>query len=465
MSDRAASSAVPLGYAPVAVTGFGIAYVADKPDNAGEQTSLRLTPRLLAKLLTQSYPASVSGGSHPGLEHNPLTINVDPEFTALNPGLSDAVVEARAALLSLSDSSDVMTALTSYIAADPDAMAFIGGKPDPWGMVVNPAYRDVTVPTASWPLLDTWVRPSLQECESQITTPYLSLVAAPVNSLRKIAEAVLDAWPNVQTRCTRSTTSDPWKIGRVERQGYGTRFMLGVVSLGDAERLGLRTAQLLTAGTGTSGTYVGPSPAAMAAAVASATQEAPGEPFTLDRATLPDDAYPGTMIVHVAARLSGLDAATAGHVSQFVDVATGEGQVPGSGNGQLPDGYLPITGTGPTAALLASARQVSGAFLRQGGSVVPAVAPVSTAPGPPSVVPPARASAATTTAVAAAPASVAGLPADAMADAAAPGATGLTPEQSSGAANAALPVTVGVGLAGLGAAPVLRLWTTRRRPV
>ncbi|WP_315099426.1 hypothetical protein, partial [uncultured Cellulomonas sp.] len=382
VSDAARGSTVDLAYAPTAVTGFGVAFVADLPDNAGELTQLRMTPRLLAKLLTQSYPATTDVRAHEGLENNPLALNTDPEFIELNPGLSTVAAEAKATILSLSEASDVMTAVTAYIAADPEARAFVAGEPDPWGMRVNPSYQDIELPREDWPMLDTYVRQSTRECEQLITSPYLGLVAAPVNSLRKIAEAVLDAWPNVQTQCTRSTTTDPWKFGRIARQNYGVRFMLGLVSLGDAERYGLRTAELRTAGSGPDATFVAPSVATMSTAVAQATQAGTGEPFTLDRAALDPADYPGTMIVSTAARVSGLDPTAAGHVAQFIRTATTEGQVSGPGNGQLPDGFVPITETGPTAALFASAQLAASTIEAQRG---PAVAPTPAPSAPPKV--------------------------------------------------------------------------------
>ena len=36
-------------------------------------------------------------------------------------------------------------------------MAFINGKPDPWGMKVNPAYKKSPCRAPEWPLLDTYV--------------------------------------------------------------------------------------------------------------------------------------------------------------------------------------------------------------------------------------------------------------------------------------------------------------------
>ena len=86
------SEAQPLGYgkpvvnAPVAVTGFTISFSIDGT-NGDPVTTLKLTPLLLAKLLTNSYPVSRGGPGRPGLTGNPLNITDDPEFEAFNPGI------------------------------------------------------------------------------------------------------------------------------------------------------------------------------------------------------------------------------------------------------------------------------------------------------------------------------------------------------------------------------------------
>jgi hypothetical protein len=355
----------PMAYAPTAVTGFSIGYIVDRPDNAGELTDLKLDARLLAKLLTQSYLASERGRGHPGMAANPVSINLDPEFQQLNPGIDAVARESGATLLSLSESSDVLQTLTSYIAQDPAAMDFIAGKADPWGMKVNPSYKKIALPTGEWPLLDDYVAPSNLECYQQNPAPYFTQVAAPVTSLRKIAEAVLDAWPNVQTKCDRATSTDPWKIGRVDRQGVGTRFLLGLVSVGDAERLGLSQARLLTS----KDTFVGPTPDAMARAVRTATPSEGGdEPFDLNMdAVLKADGYPGTMIVYTAARTANLPDDDAAKVAAFIRISTSEGQRRGYGNGELPAGYVPITRSGVTAPLWRQAQAVATAVGDQTG--------------------------------------------------------------------------------------------------
>lgn len=353
----------PVGYAPTAVTGFAIGYQVDKPDNAGELTDLRLNARLIAKLLTQSYLGSDLGRGHPGISGNPLAIMNDPEFIRLNPGLSQISQEAGATLLSLSNSSDVIEQLTEYIAQDEDAMAFIHGKPDPWGMKVNPSYRDITMPRADWPLLDTYVPKTESDCRNKNPGVYFSQIAAPVTTMRKIAEALLDAWPNVQTRCDYDQSTGLYKLGRIDRQSFGSRFMLGIVSLGDAERYGLRSAALETR----AGAYVAPTRRSLGAAIALSEQDKRYHPFVLDQADVrrSSTAYPGTMVVYTAARLQNLEQEDADKVADFIRISTSEGQAPGSGNGELPDGFLPIEKTGVTAKLYRAAQDTAEAIEAQ----------------------------------------------------------------------------------------------------
>ena len=214
---------------------------------------------------------------------NPWAIMADPEFIKLNPGLARPAQEAGAALLSLSNSSDIIEQLTAYIAQDKDAMAFINGKADPWGMKVNPSYKKIKLPLAEWPLLDNYIPKTGSTSAGRRTrTVYFNNLAAPVTTLRKVSDALLDGWPNMQTRCDTDTSTDPptYKLGRVDRQPYGTRFMLGVVSLGDAARYGLRTAALETK----KGTYVAPTDTSLAAALKLSTQKTKYGPFVLDQA-------------------------------------------------------------------------------------------------------------------------------------------------------------------------------------
>jgi hypothetical protein len=379
----------PVGYAPVAVTGFGIGYVIDEPDNGGEYTDLRLDARLVAKLLTQSYLGSDLGRGHPGVGGNPIGLMNDPEFIRLNPGLSQISQEAGATLLSLSVGSDVLDQVTDWISHDEDAMAFIDGKADPWGMKVNPAYKGIKLPKAEWPLKDTYVPTTSNACRQANPSVYFNQLAAPVSNLRLIAQALLDAWPNVQSRCDADLTTGGWKLGRIDRQSYGSRFMLGLVTLGDAERFGLHVAALETR----HNTFVGPSDASLAAAVELAKQPVrkgrpePGTPFVLDQREVrrSTQAYPGMTVVYAAARERNLQQSDADKVAQFIRVATTEGQKQGTGNGELPPGFLPIQDKGVTKKLFESAQDVADRIEKQ--TPLPESKPTPTA-GPASDAPP-----------------------------------------------------------------------------
>ncbi|GAW49010.1 MULTISPECIES: hypothetical protein [unclassified Nocardioides] len=353
----------PVGYAPTAVTGFSIGYQIDKPDNAGEFTNLRLNARLILKLLSQSYVGSDLGRGHPGMVHNPVAIMNDPEFVALNPGLSEISQEVGATVLSLSNSSDVIQQLTDYITQDRDAVDFLHGKKDPWGMVINPEYENLDLPVALWPLLDSYIPETESDCRQKNPSVYFNDLAAPVTTMRKIAEALLDAWPNVQTRCDFDPSTGLYKLGRIDRQSFGSRFMLGIVSLGDAARYGLRSAALETK----PGRYVAPNDRSLGAAVALGRQSAKYQPFAIDQADLrkAGNAYPGAMIVYTAARLQNLPQEDADKVADFIRIATTEGQRRGSGNGELPEGFLPIEKKGVTAELYDSAQDVADAIEAQ----------------------------------------------------------------------------------------------------
>lgn len=487
----------PVAYAPVAVTGFAVAFTIDLPDGGGQQlTHLRLSPRLLAKLLSESYlglqPSAAITAARPDLAGNPLTLVLDPEFLELNPELrSDLPWVAQpsmawASMISLAVPSDLMRALTGYIAADPEAVSFLHGTPDPWGMKVNPAYTDVSIPRDDWPLLDTWIAPSGSQCAPFVPLAWFNRVLAPVTGLNRIAQDLLNAAPESLDRIGGlNTRESPCTTVRMARQVYGQRHVLGLVSLADAELYGLPTASLRTSGTGPDAIFVSPNDQSMAAAIDTAAQSAPGQPFLIDPVVLRShaEAYPGTMAVNVVAPLTGLDATTAGDIAQFIRVATADGQVVGTGFGQLAAGYLPMTSTGPTAGLHASAQVVAAAIRDQAGAL-PGTAP-SASPTPTTSATATSGSAASTggtPATTATTTTTTGTAADAPTAAAPPATTTVVgapaPAASSppmtlaktvtvapaltGIGAASLPAAMGIGALGLLGAPALRSLTTRR---
>jgi hypothetical protein len=57
-----------------------------------------------------------------------------------------------------------------------------------------------------------------------------------------------------------------------------------------------------------------------------------------------EEAYPGTMLLSADIRTKGLPAGDAGDYGKYLSFAATTGQAQGSGAGQLPAGYVPITG-------------------------------------------------------------------------------------------------------------------------
>ena len=382
----------PVVSAPVGVTGFAIAFSVD--DATGHRVaSLKLTPRLLAKLLTQSYPA-INGikQEYAALSHNPLDISQDPEFQALNPGIAHGVPASQSAstLLALSSDSDVMNALTAYINADPEARAWLDGSADPWGMVVNPNYRGIALPKDSWPLLDSFQPPKLyasdtNDCLFHNPVPFLPLVAAPLPHLAPIALDVEFALANSQTVCQQVAdgTSDGEKLVAVGRQTPGFRFMLGVTALADARRYGLDVASLQTqvassaptAFTSADGrSFVAPTNDSLHAAAALLTNDPVNQtwPIPYDALrTAPGGAaaYPGTMVVYAQVPTTGLPAEDAHAYAQLLRFVVGDGQTPGSVVGTLPDGYLPMTAGNDLGALSKYTLAAADAVDTQSGDV------------------------------------------------------------------------------------------------
>ena len=267
----------PTVNAPIAVTGFAISYLIDDA-NGSEYTDLKLSPRLIAKLLTESYPASDDlrrayaavpedspYAAYAAMANNPFDMSTDKEFIALNPGIgnhSGFSAPTSSTLLALSSNSDVSYALTSYLNADPEARAWLDGTPDPWGMVVNPGYKNIELPLPFWPLLDAFVSPDVTlyggclppEAWHLIPpVPIGPLVAAPVATLAIAAQRLQFASSNARTRCQVLVDLGNNPVGAtlasVGRQTPGFRFMLAVTALADARFFELNTAALQSTAT------------------------------------------------------------------------------------------------------------------------------------------------------------------------------------------------------------------------
>ena len=390
--------------APTAVTGFGIVF--DIVNKFGHQyTKLRLDARLLAKLLTESYPENNTIAHDDKALQNPIThkpnpenITDDPEFQALNPGIpagpppkgqaiGDLAAASAATIQSLNTSSDAMWALTSYINADPEARAWLNGKPDPWGMVVNPAYKHIQLPTAIWPLRDTYVPVGLENdndpCMKQDPVPYLNNVAEPTGSMANITLDLEFGISASQTNCNFSSGVFA-SFQAVGQEIPGATFILGFTSLADADQYGLPTAALETQGGSTSDrkfatsagrSFAVPSNASVRAAAAMMEPDDTTGSWTVPYAKMRTAsagkaAYPGTMLISTDVPTHGLPKAAASDYGSFLSFVAEDGQHSGLGNGQLPPGYLPMTAANGEAKMVAYTKAAA-ADVRAQNSQVP----------------------------------------------------------------------------------------------
>ncbi len=354
----------PTVQAPVAIGGFGVVFNVDGTDGAPKQ-SLRLNGRLIAKLLSQSYPAlDIVRTDYAALNGNPMNITVDPEFKALNPGVKADSANATAGTIQiLATDSDLMWSVTRFLDADPEARAWLNGAPDPWGMKVNPKYKDIDLPTEAWPQLDTWIAPDSyiasdrNFCYSNSPSPVLGLVANPTANLSSIALNIQYALSAVNFACEATDRSDISRLGlkKFGRQLVGSRMVLGLSTLSAAARYNLKLASLQTTSTvpagerfsdGSGRTFVAPDKAGLTNAAKYVKADDAGA-WSFDYSALASgsgaNAYPGLVPVFADIPTEGIEQEEAGKLSRFLCYAATTGQEAGSANGKLPAGYLPIT--------------------------------------------------------------------------------------------------------------------------
>jgi len=172
--------------------------------------------------------------------------------------------------------------------------------------------------------------------------------------------------------------------------------MIGLVSLGDAAREGLRTAALQTHTSSdalskftdaTGRTFVEPNTASMDAAAKLLKPDTATRTWKLPYDTLRSqasaaNAYPGTMVVYGALPTRGLKAADASDYAKLLTFAATTGQHPGTGEGKLPDGFLPMTAANGLGTLVDYTQRASAAVAAQQGALPPLIG--SSTPSSPS---------------------------------------------------------------------------------
>ncbi|GAB3396723.1 hypothetical protein GCM10027515_00110 [Schumannella luteola] len=382
-----------LQYAPVALTGLAISFAIDRqpslsgstPDEYLERaklpfTSMNLTPRLVAKLLTSSYRDALpyfSDRSH--IAKNPRNIAFDPDFQAINdpewkyqaiatPAIADALVPQ--------GRSDSAWAIWAYVMSDQDARDFLSGKPDPWGMTVNKWASDsvdfaprgegdqtlaITYPNDTFPKADP-----VETAESATGGPINLVTWRPfVNDLDTSAYKTLRG--DGQVLGGWNAQAAPPQYDKTGRDLPGAQAVIGVTDTSAASRYQTITASLRNA----AGKFVAPSAESMLAAAAAMTATpTQRQVYSLDNtsaaAAAAPTAYPLTVPVYAAVSPKMSDATLRASFAAFIRYAVSDAaQTTGQGVGQLPEGYAPLPQGWRDQALAAAAKIQAGTTATQ----------------------------------------------------------------------------------------------------
>ncbi|MFJ6568549.1 hypothetical protein ACIQNU_14085 [Streptomyces sp. NPDC091292] len=358
MNRPAAAGQIPEGqtpvYAPVALSGLTIGFLIESqapswaPEdvqarNGRRMTSLKLSQRLVAKLLTESYQDGNSRFA-PSTEKNPYNLGHDPEFVRLNPEYADLNFGGKLGDVVVPEAlADTAALLWSWVDQDPAAREFLDGTPDNAGkygdpknsgMKVNPHYSKLKLPLDHFPKSD----PFCQQFEDHPDNPLCVQDKHPYTSdLHGAARAAGRGDPLARTTWDKTATPPGYKKDPV--QPAGQRAMLALADTSSALRYGLTPAKLRNA----AGQYIAPTTSALVAGQAAMKPGAVKdvlEPVPAN--TTAKKAYPLTSLTYAATVPSRLTAAEGKDYAEFLRYAAGPGQSPGVAAGTLPEGYAPL---------------------------------------------------------------------------------------------------------------------------
>ncbi|WP_460945237.1 hypothetical protein [Okibacterium endophyticum] len=383
-------------YAPVAVSAPVIAFYGVSRED-GRIEGMKLTPRLVAKMLTQSYQQYIPWqvGEGPASWHNRGSEDLweDPEFQAINPDSHWAGMGTSApGLVLVLSGSDAAAQLWRWIQADDAARAFLAGEPDETGTAtINPYYLPKGHPDAHVAEMEEItdeagnlvLRRKSGDRQRAVGLTYddgspLCLCDAPLNDfpradqtqapLRlngKISQtrrfetvqynppvnSFADAAANIQRlNKNMKTTWDPTAVqANGERGDYVTTYsgdasvgyLAGVTDSAFLERYGLSAAALQLPNR--PGVFAEPTESSLSAALAAQTPTEEPDVTHTDFAKLPDDAFPLTTVTYAAVNLTTTDAAARTDYADLIEFASTTGQEPGRGPGELPPGYAPLS--------------------------------------------------------------------------------------------------------------------------
>ncbi|MFJ2669891.1 hypothetical protein [Streptomyces sp. NPDC087525] len=364
---------VGLVYAPVAVSALTVGFFWED-GQAGQVRDLKLSPRLLAKLVTGSYPYDVRQISfqNPVPDHlkgNAESIVVDPEFKKLNPYF-DRPTQPQlgpGGILLQAGNSDGANLLWRYLQSNAESRDFLRGEPDPWGMKVNPFYRSLGLDADApldYPKADTTeTRMTLPDNGVERAISYGQLEKSPY------ANDMHDGALRVRRGATGATflaaldANSPQGIKLVASDSLpGSRQAYGIVDAASASRYELDIAALPNA----DGAYVRPTADAMLKAVARMPDSPVAGVKTPSPATAKNGAYPLTAVAYAMAPVDQPADARQDY-ARLIRYAAGTGQTQGLTPGELPPGYAPMPKDLRDQALSAADRLVRGKVAEPAG--------------------------------------------------------------------------------------------------
>lgn len=340
-------------YAPVTLSGLTFGFFVEsragfnapadvKARDGTRLTSLNLTPRLVAKLLTESYQDGNSRFA-PSTQNNPFNLARDPEFRKYNPGYADLDFGG-----SLGDAlvpealSDAAWQLWNWVGQDPAAREFLDGTADNQGrygdasfsgMTVNPAYKGIQLPVTDYPKSD----PFCQQFTDHPDNPLCVQDKHPyATDMHAAARAV--ARGDTLARTTWDNTAIPPAYKKNPAQPAGQRAVLAVTDTATANRYGLVTAKLQNA----AGKFVAPTSTALLAGEAAMKPSGVMGVLRTDPRSTSAGAYPLTLLTYAATVPEKLTKKEGRDFAALLRFAVGSGQTPGVSAGTLPGGYAPL---------------------------------------------------------------------------------------------------------------------------
>ncbi|MGE5612645.1 MAG: hypothetical protein ACM3UO_00020 [Bacillota bacterium] len=330
-----------LVYAPISLDGVGIAFNIDQSPKYGAPPSavalagqrlrtLKLNARLVAKLLTQSYRQASFASNFP--LHNPDDLTRDPEFQALNPGLNSMFFDGIYQIIVPEGLSDAYRELWNWVMSDQEARSFMAGAPDPWGTVINPAYKNMGTAINNFPRLDLACRPVGGGVGPQCPFDRLAYAQDLHGGTRAASRG------DLLSRTVWDLTSQPpmYKDGPLELSG--SRAILTLTETATAARYSLPMAELENA----DAQFVAPTSDSLTHGYEAMVPTGIGNTLAPNPGSFDPAAYPLTHITYALTAPDRLATTEATAYSRFLRYAAGDGQVSGIDAGNLPPGYVPL---------------------------------------------------------------------------------------------------------------------------